>query len=74
MDGVGFRECTHRRKWPRGKMEKPHHHTPDLIHRALYSSLKEVILPGVLRGSVVEGRALQVDFRAASCLLDLQHS
>ena len=55
-------------------MEKPHRHTPDLIHRALYSSLKEVILPGVLRGSVVEGRALRVDFRAASCLLDLQHS
>ena len=74
VDGVGFRVCTHRRKWPRGMMEKPRRHTPDLIHRAAYSSLKEVVLPGVRRVSAVEGRALPVDFRAASCLLDLQHS
>lgn len=59
--------CTHGGKWP-----SPH--TADLVHRVLYSGLKEVMLPGVVRVSVAEGRALRVDFRAASCLLDLQHS
>ena len=49
-------------------------HTDDLVHPAQYSGLKEVVLPGVVRVSVAEGRALRVDFRAASCLLDLQHS
>ena len=37
VDGVGFRVCTHRRKWPRGKMEKltTIHLTSYTVHRTL---------------------------------------